>query len=289
MKCATLRLRFDAAQGSQRESYAAGMEIIMEIELCENERLDNINEGLKIIQKKQGLTFGSDTYLLSAFITAQKNSRAADLGSGTGIASLLCASKGKFSKIYSIEIQKDFCSLISKNAALNGFEDIITPICADVRDISAADTDGELDAVFANPPYMRADSGKRNTFDEKYIARHEVFGGIDDFCQAATRLLKFGGKFYCIYRPDRLSELMSALKAAKLEPKQMTFVHPDTKTAPSAVLIMSKKGASPSVNLTRPLIIHSHPNINGSAREMTEDAKLIYDTCSFENFNSLGR
>ena len=34
----------------------------------------------------------------------------------------------------------------------------------------------------------------------------------------------------------------------------------------------------------KPLIIHSALNIDGSAREMTEDAKSIYDTCSFENF-----
>ena len=67
--------------------------------ISENERLDEINESLKIIQKKQGLTFGSDTYLLSAFVSAMPSGRAADLGSGTGIASLLCAAKGKFKKI----------------------------------------------------------------------------------------------------------------------------------------------------------------------------------------------
>ena len=86
----------------------------MKIELLEDERIDDINENLKIIQKKQGLTFGSDTYLLSAFIKEQPNARAADLGSGTGIAALLCASRKKFSRIYAIEIQRDFCELIKK-------------------------------------------------------------------------------------------------------------------------------------------------------------------------------
>ena len=256
----------------------------MNVEIFDNERLDKINENLTIIQKKQGLTFGSDTYLLSAFIKEQKYGHAADLGSGTGIAALLCAARGKFAKIYAVEIQEAFCDLINRNKALNGFDNIITTINSDVREITPALTDGELDAVFSNPPYMKINSGKRNDADEKYIARHEVFGGIGDFCDAAARLLKFGGRFYCVYRPDRLSELMAALRDATLEPKRMTFVHPDTASAPSAVLLEAKKGAAPSLTLTKPLIIHSALNVDDSAREMTEDAKSIYDTCSFENF-----
>lgn len=257
----------------------------MDIKLLDDERLDQINENLTIIQKKQGLTFGSDTYLLSAFIKEQKHSRAADLGSGTGVAALLCATRQKFKKIYAVEIQESFCGLIKRNVELNGLSDVISTVSKDVREISPADTDGELDAVFSNPPYMKVGSGKRNEADEKYIARHEVFGGIDDFCAAASRLLKFGGRFYCVYRPDRLSELMSALCKYSLEPKKMTFVHADVEAAPSAVLIEAKKGASPSLVLTKPLIIHKALNTDGSAREMTDAAKEIYDTCSFEGFN----
>ena len=257
----------------------------MDIKLLDDERLDKINEELTLIQKKQGLTFGSDTFLLSAFIKEQKHARAADLGSGTGVAALLCAAKGKFKKIYAIEIQKSFCELIERNVELNGLSDAISTVEKDVRDASPTDTDGELDAVFSNPPYMKVGSGKRNEADEKYIARHEVFGGIDDFCSAASRLLKFGGRFYCVYRPDRLSELMAALCKYSLEPKRMTFVHADVEAVPSAVLIEAKKGAAPSLVLTKPLIIHKALDVDGSAREMTDAARKIYDTCSFEGFN----
>lgn len=256
----------------------------MEMQLLQDERLDKINENLTIIQKKQGLTFGSDTFLLSAFIKEQKHGRAADLGSGTGVAALLTATRGKFKKIYAVEIQKSFCELIKRNTDLNSLSNVITTVEKDVREVYPSDTDGELDAVFSNPPYMKVDSGKRNDADEKYIARHEVFGGIEDFCAAAARLLKFGGRFYCVYRPDRLSELMAAMQKHSLEPKRMTFVHADVEASPSAVLVEAKKGAAPSLTLTKPLIIHSSLNEDGSAREMTDTAKEIYDTCSFENF-----
>ena len=66
--------------------------------IYEDERLDSVNENLRLIQKKNGLTFGTDAYLLSAFIRTSKNKQAVELGSGTGIISLLLASKHKFKK-----------------------------------------------------------------------------------------------------------------------------------------------------------------------------------------------
>ena len=256
----------------------------MDVTIFDDERLDKVNENISIIQKKNGLTFGSDTYLLSAFIKEQRYGHAADLGSGTGIAALLCAARKKFSHIYAVEIQDSFYDLIKRNSEINGFGDTITAINKDIRYIKSEDVGGELDAVFSNPPYMKINSGKRNVADEKYIARHEVFGGIHDFCAAASRLLKFGGKFYCVYRPDRLSELMSAMCDSRLEPKRMTFVYPDTDSIPSAVLIEAKKGAAPALCVTKPLIIYKSLNTDGTAREMTDIAKKIYDTCSFEDF-----
>jgi hypothetical protein len=64
--------------------------------LSDDERLDYINEDLSLIQLKRGLTFGTDAYLLSAFVR-ERSGRGADLGSGTGVASLLCLTKNKSS------------------------------------------------------------------------------------------------------------------------------------------------------------------------------------------------
>ena len=129
---------------------------------------------------------------------------------------------------------------------------------------------------------MRTDSGKRNESDYKYIARHEVFGGIEDFCAAAYRLLKHGGKFYCVWRPDRLSELMQAMAHNRLEPKLMTFVHADTHTEPSMVLVSAIKGGAPSMKVTRPILLYEDKIEAGGKRIMTADAEKIYDTMSVD-------
>ena len=116
------------------------------------EKITEINEDLKLIQNHNGLTFGTDAYLLSAFVSGGSRLRGADLGSGTGVIPLLCASKSKASKIYAVEVQESFASLIARNAELNSLSHIITPILADVRDLRSSDTEGELDFVTANPP-----------------------------------------------------------------------------------------------------------------------------------------
>ncbi len=242
-----------------------------------------INDELTLSQNIKGLTFGTDAYLLAAYTSGGSRKKCADLGSGTGIIPLLCAQKQKFNKIYALEIQESFVSLIEKNITQNSFDGRIIPICADVRSLRAADLGGEFDAVTANPPYMKADSGKRNEHDEKFIARHEVMGDINDFCACAYRLLKYGGKFYTVWRPDRLCDLICALRSNRLEPKNITFVHATPDSEPSVVLIQSTKGAAGGAILSRPLFLHAS-KADAAENRLSEDAALIYKTCSFDSF-----
>ena len=111
------------------------------ISLLDDERIDEVNEDIKLIQKKHGLTFGSDAYLLAAYMKPQRSSVAAELGCGTGIISLLCASKNKFKYIHAFEIQEDFAKLTERNIALNSLNDRIKCHCKDARDVTYLDTD----------------------------------------------------------------------------------------------------------------------------------------------------
>ena len=250
----------------------------MNYNLSENETLTKVNENIELIQNKNGLTFGTDAFLLASFIKAQKNSVAVELGGGTGIISLLCASREKFKMIYCAEIQPDFAEIIGRNAKLNNLDDKIVPLCEDVRNLKSSTLGCECDAVFSNPPYMKVDSGKRNDHDEKYIARHEVCGDIGDFCACAKRLLKHGGFFYCVWRPDRLVDLICAMRENNLEPKEMCFVHANTQTEPSIVLVKAKKGAASSLKMHEPLFL----NLDDDSKMLTERAKKIYEECNFQ-------
>ena len=254
--------------------------------MCEgNIRRDAVNEQINLTQLKSGLTFGTDAYLLSAYVRAKKNAVAVDLGSGTGIIPLLCLARDKAARFVAVEIQDVFCDLITQKATENGMTDRLTFLRCDLRELTIEQLGGEVDIVTANPPYMAASVGARNESDEKYLARHEVNGTIYDFCAAAQRILKHGGRFYCVFRPDRLTDLIDALRRAQLEPKRMTMVQATYASLPSMVLVEAVKYAAPSLCVTPPLCLWeadaSTPSKPHSRMIQTADTAYVYDNCAF--------
>jgi len=242
------------------------------------ERIDKINENLALIQRRGGLTFGTDAYLLSAFVRPNPNGVCCELGGGCGVIPLLCMSRGKYRHFFTAEIQEVYADVIRRNAILNGMEDKITVLCDDVRCLTPVMLGGEADAVLSNPPYMTKDSGKTNDNDEMSIARRELNGTIRDFCAAASRLLKFGGLFYVVYRPDRMAELFAAMENANLEPKRMITVYPSVDDKPCLILVEAKKGAKPSLIQAPPLIIYA----DSEKQVYTADMDRVYEHCSLE-------
>ena len=243
------------------------------MELLNNERLDYVNDSLSLIQKTDGLTFGTDALLLAGYVRG-RSKRGLEIGGGTGIISMLLATRGKVDKIDTVEVQKEYAELIERNISLNGLGERIMAQHADVREIKKGE---EYDIVFSNPPYMKADSGKQNENDAKSAARHELNGDIGELISAGAGLLRWGGTMVCVYRQDRLIDILSAMRSAGVEPKRMTFVHASAGSKPSMVLIEAKSGGKSGINVTRPLIIYK----SGTSGEYSEDMNYIMDNGSF--------
>ncbi|MBE6625613.1 MAG: hypothetical protein E7628_00310 [Ruminococcaceae bacterium] len=243
------------------------------------ERLDEINENLSLIQLKTGLTFGTDSYLLAAFARTQKNGVCVEFGGGTGVVSLLCASRDKFSFIHCAEIQPYFASLIDRNAEMNKLSGKVKSVLGDVRDLTPALFGGEVHSVISNPPYMKVSSGLDNATPEMNTARREENGTVDDFCASAARILRYGGYFTLVYRPDRMADLLYALKNNGLEPKRLITVYPTAESKPCLVLVEAKKGASSGLVCSRPLIIYK----SKGTTEYTDDMQAVYDNFSLEH------
>lgn len=239
-----------------------------EFEIC-----DEVNDSLKLIQRKAGLKFGTDALLLAGYIKKGYKS-GIELGAGTGIISMLLLSRDKVQSAECLEIQPKYAELIKRNAELNRLSDRLTSVAVDLRDYNKSEA---FDLCYSNPPYMKTTSGKPNCEEEKQIARHEVAGDIFDFVKKAGALLKYGGTFAVVYRPDRLSELMRAMSEANLEAKRMTFVHANEKSEPSMLLIEAKKGGKCGLKVTRPLIIYK----NKENKEYTEDMQYVTDNGYF--------
>lgn len=241
--------------------------------LHKNERIDEVNDSISLIQKPEGLTFGTDALLLAGYV-AGKFASGAELGGGSGIISMLLLTRDKLAKCTAYEVQEEYAELIARNAEYNRLDSRLLAVCADVRKLPATES---YDIVFTNPPYMKADSGANNASQKKSIARHEIHGGIEDFCSTAKRILKYGGAFYAVYRPDRLTDIIAAMRESGLEPKRATFVHADTQSESSMVLIEAKRGGRSGMRVTRPLIIYADKD----HKEYGADMSYIMENGSF--------
>ncbi|MBQ8528859.1 MAG: methyltransferase [Clostridia bacterium] len=237
------------------------------------ERCDFVNDSLKLIQNTEGLTFGTDALLLAGYVSS-KYGRGLEIGSGSGIISMLLLSRGKLQSAVALEVQRTYAELTERNAALNGLSDRLSAVCADVREYRS---EGEFDLVYTNPPYMKVGGGKSCDTDYKNIARHEVFGDIGDFCQSAKRLIRFGGSFAAVYRPDRLTDLIYEMRLADIEPKRMTLVFADCTSEPSMALIEGRRGGRCGMYVTPPFIIYK----DSSHREYSEDMDYVMNNGSF--------
>lgn len=245
----------------------------MEIILKDNERIDDLQlNNLKIIQNKGGFCFGIDAVLLSDFAKdIRNNSKVLDLGTGTGIVSILLCAKTKLSKIYGIDIQKDVCDMASRSIRLNKLESKFEIINTNIKNLKEFFEDNSFDAIVSNPPYKKDNTGLKNESETKLISRHEITASLEDFISVSSRLLKNNGNIYMVHRPERLSDLFYLLKKYNLEPKKLRLVQSYTNSKPKLILVKATKNAKSFLNIEEPLIIY---NKDGS---YTDEILKIYD------------
>jgi len=245
----------------------------MEELLKENERIDDLEfKGLKIIQKENGFCFGIDAVLLSDFAKDIRNSsKVLDLGTGTGILSILLSGKTNLSKIYGIELQKDIADMAKRSVELNKLENKIEILNIDVNKLNEKFELSSFDAIVTNPPYKNENTGKINDNEYKYISRHETTANLSDFIKMSFKMLKDKGSLYMVHRPERLVDIIYELRVNKLEPKNIRFVYSNKNKEPKLVLIKAVKNANGFLKLDKPLFIY---NENG---EYTEEILKIYN------------
>ena len=139
---------------------------------------------------------------------------------------------------------------------MNGLAGDIDFVCCDIKDI---DSSGEFDAVLTNPPYFRRTPDEPGAADpdDRYIARHETTADIADFAGVSAAMLKEGGSLYMVHRPDRLADIISEMRAAGIEPKEMQLVVPRAGEAANMVLIHGIKGAGPELRMLPEIAVHT--------------------------------
>lgn len=213
--------------------------------------------------------FGTDAFLLANFSQARHKDVTADFCSGNGIVALLLERDFSPKRIYALEIQQKAYDQIGLSIENSNIEkDKIIPVHCDLKEFKANE---ELDLITCNPPYKADGAGIKNDTESSLIARHEILCTIDDVCKSASRNLKFGGRLCVCNRPERLCDIMVAMRKNNLEPKRVRFVSKNKNTAPWLVLIEGKKGSKPFMKVEPQLYTQSDDGMGFS-----DELKAMY-------------
>jgi tRNA1Val (adenine37-N6)-methyltransferase len=217
----------------------------------EDETLDSLSCGnLSILQKKKGYRYSLDAYLLGAFVEETPGTAGIEIGSGSGVVSiLLAAMKGLI--MAGVEIQQDLAEMSMRSVEKAGLQDRVTITCCDIRDF----TRPKADVIVVNPPYRPLKAGRINPVSQKAIARHEISLDLDTLLKRSHDLLNPSGRFYIVYPSWRLPDLFASMRARMIEPKRMRCVYTAVNRPSEICLVCGIHGGGKELSLESPLII----------------------------------
>lgn len=208
--------------------------------------------------------FGTDAFLLADFAAPRHKDTVIDLCSGCGIIAVLMKLRFEPKAVTAVEIEPEGTELTNITIQENGLENI-TAVCADLREWRA---EREVDVMTCNPPYFAESAGYQSR--TVATARHELLCSIEDVCAAAKRSLKFGGKLCICNRPERLCDIMCAMREHGIEPKRLRFVSKNADNAPWLVLVEGRKGGKAFLTVEKTFYTTDE---NGDA---SEELKSVY-------------
>ncbi len=213
-----------------------------DIELKPGEKIEDLQNGYRVIQHPEFFSFGTDAVLLAHFAASAARGHVVDFGTGCGIIPLLLCARCKDIHVTGIEVQHKLADMARRSVCANELESRIRIVCADLKDARFLELQG-VDMVVSNPPYEKAGAGKQNASVQHNIAKREVKCTLDDVLDAAAKLLRTGGRLCLIYRTERLAELLAKMRAIAIEPKRIQLVAPSHGKAPNFALVEGRKNA----------------------------------------------
>ncbi len=202
---------------------------------------------------------GLDSFLLGSLPRLRPGLRVCDLGCGTGLLSLLLLQREARLDVTGVEILPEAVSLAEKTVERNRLGDRLRFIQGDLRDALPA---GCFDLAVCNPPYYPVRSGAVSEDGSRRSARSEVNCTLPEVCRAAGRLVRWGGRFCLVHKPERMADLLVSLRENGLEAKRLRFACRRAEDAPSLLLLEARRGGKPGLTVERPFVLETpdgHP------------------------------
>lgn len=233
-----------------------------------NERWEPLGNGVEVLVSDNH-TFGTDTVLLAHFSSPKPKDRVCELGTGCGTIPLIWCRNRAPKHITAVDISEEACSLLERSAKKNGFENIISVLNENLCCLNGKVQKSSYDVVVCNPPYKADGTGIKNPVRAHTVARHEEMCSLDDIVSCASSLLNFGGRFCLCQRPERLCDVIEAMRKYSIEPKRLRFVQQRPDKCPKLFLIEGRRSGKRGSLVTEPTLTIENEH-GGFSKEMLD-------------------
>ncbi|HYQ58408.1 MAG TPA: methyltransferase [Draconibacterium sp.] len=225
----------------------------------------------RIEQHRSAMKVGIDGVLLGAWADVRGCNTILDIGTGTGLITLMLAQRSK-AQITAIEIEKNAAEEAAENVAASPWGNQV-----DVRNVSlqkfAAETTSHFDLIVSNPPFFRNSlkAGDKN----RSLARHTDSLPLEVLIEAVARLLSEHGRFSFILPLQAHNEIEDLARLNGLYLNRKTLVCPNRKKPTNRILIQMSK--TETVAQTDHLTIYNNDGSwSDTFKRLTEDYYLNF-------------
>ena len=213
--------------------------------------MEYLPNGLTLSLCEGAFPLSTDSILLSHFVRLPRNPTVLDLDSGCGTLGLLLCSRHPNCQVTGVELEEAAHLQALENIRRNDLTERMKSICADLRSVSEKFPPGSFSCCISNPPYF---SGG---FSSKTLATARQEGSCtpNDLFRCGAYLLKFGGDFFLVHKPERLAELLTTAAKYNLEAKRLCLVRHKENAPVNLILLQLRKGAKPGL-IWEEIVLH---------------------------------
>lgn len=144
----------------------------------------------EIRQSKKVFRVGTDGVLLGAICSVSEAKKALEIGTGTGLISLMIAQRNPNTTILAIDIDEEAVNLANENFSNSPFSERIKAVH---QDLKTWKTDEKFDFILSNPPYF-----EENPSQKDILARQQTALSFEILIQKSNEILSENGLFSVI-------------------------------------------------------------------------------------------
>lgn len=149
----------------------------------------------RVEQEKAAMKVGIDSVVLGSWVELINVKHALDLGTGTGLLSLMIAQRNTDCKIDAIDIDKKAIEQAKINFQQSLWQRRLNALEVSFQDFKA---EKRYDLIISNPPYFDASKSVISSGNQRAIARQDCFLSHEEIITGAKNRLSSNGVFALI-------------------------------------------------------------------------------------------